>query len=97
MNIVGKILAVETGVAVNNQTSFQGYMQYIEAVYGFAIKAGAALSVLMIIYAGFKYLSSQGNPSAINEAKDIIIGTLSGFAMLLLVYYLLTILNMPKH
>ena len=91
------VLAIETGIAVGGQKSFTGgYIEYIQAVFSFALKMGVALTALMLIYAGYKYITSQGNPSAINEAKDIIIGSLSGFAMLLLIYLILNVLNLKQ-
>ncbi len=88
---------IKTGVKVGTRETFSGYVDYIESIYVFAMEIGVSLVALMIIYAGFKYVTSQGNPSAINEAKDIIIGALSGFAMLVLIYFILEILNLPKH
>ena len=67
----------------------------LSSIFSFALKLGAALTALMIIYAGYKYMTSQGNPTATGEAKEIIIGSLSGFAMLLLIYLLLNVLGFP--
>lgn len=94
------VLAVEVGIGIpddkgNTVNKFADYGAYIVAIYDFAIKLGSTLTALMIIYAGYRYLTSQGNPSAINEAKDIIIGSLSGFALLLLIYFILKLLNLP--
>lgn len=89
------VFAVETGVAIDGKTSFTGgYNEYISAVFSYSMKVGIVLTTLMIIYAGFKYMTSQGNPTALNEAKDIIVGSLSGFALLLLVYFVLNVLNL---
>ncbi|OGD61933.1 hypothetical protein A2215_02275 [Candidatus Berkelbacteria bacterium RIFOXYA2_FULL_43_10] len=99
-------LAVKTGIGVPTgendadgkpilKTDFTDYVGYMGAIFSFAMKAGAVLTTLMIIYAGYKYLTSQGNPTALGEAKDIIIGSLSGFAMLLLIYLILTVLQLP--
>lgn len=83
----------DTAIEVDGHSSFTGYADYITHLYNFSIKAGTALTILMLIYAGYKYLTSQGNPTAINEAKDIVIGSLSGFAFLLLVYLVLKIIG----
>jgi hypothetical protein len=101
-----KALAVTTGVGIPTgktdasgnpiaESNFGSYVEYMGAIFSFAMKAGAILTTLMIIYAGYKYLTSQGNPTALGEAKDIIIGSLSGFAMLLLIYLILTVLQLP--
>jgi len=83
------------GVPIGGETKFTGYGGYISAVFTFSLQLGSALAILMVIYAGYKYMTSQGNPSAINEAKDIIIGSLSGLSMLLLIYLILKVLNLP--
>lgn len=90
-----KAFAVEVGVAIPGfDPKFSSFSSYVSAVFQYSMKIGIVLTALMIIYAGYKYMTSQGNPSAINEAKDIIIGSLSGFALLLLIYFILNILNL---
>jgi hypothetical protein len=91
-----KVWALGIGLKMpGRDTDYTGYQQYIADIFNFAMIAGGALSVLMIIYAGFRYMTSQGNPSGINEAKDILIGSLSGFALLLLSYLILKVLGIP--
>ena len=87
--------AISVGVCLGGKCTFSGYKDYIVTIFGFAMKAGVVLTVLMLIYAGYKYMTSQGNPSALGEAKDIIVGSLTGFAMLVLVYFILTLLGTP--
>lgn len=61
------------------------YDRYIKGIYAFSIKVAVALCTLMVIYAGYKYLTSKGEASMINEAKDILFSTLMGAALLMLV------------
>lgn len=84
-----------TGVDIEGQHP-ANYTAYITAVLGYAQKVGVALATLMLIYAGYKYMTSQGNPTAVNEAKDIIIGSLSGLALLFLTTLLLSILGISS-
>lgn len=58
---------------------------YIRAIYAYSMKVAVALATLMVIYAGYKYLTSRGDTGAINEAKDILFSTLMGAALLMLV------------
>lgn len=74
--------------------NYSGYTDWIAAFYDFSTKLGAILTLLMLIFAGYKYMTSQGNPTAINEAKDILIGSLSGYALLLLVALILNVLQL---
>ena len=71
------------------------YQQYMTDLYGFSIQLGSSLAVVMIIYAGYKYLTSQGNQTALNDAKEILIGALLGLAILLLVRVILNALKLP--
>lgn len=72
--------------AIQSGSSYS-YTQYVEDLYGFSMKAAIALCTLMVIYAGYKYMTSRGDSSAINEAKDILVSTLMGAALLMLVVF----------
>lgn len=88
--------AIETGVEIPGEgSSFDSFVHYMSSIFSFALKLGAALTTMMIIYAGYKYMTSQGNTTSTSEAKEIIIGSISGFAMLLLIYLLLNVLGLP--
>ena len=58
--------------------------EYVRGLYAFSMKVAVALSFLMIIYAGYKYMTSRGDSGMINEAKDILFSTLMGAALLML-------------
>ncbi len=63
-----------------NITSVGGLVQTI--LEGF-IKIGMPFLVLAIIYCGFLFVSAQGKPEAIKKAKDALLYTLIGAAILL--------------
>lgn len=71
-----------TGIKSMGQYTFS---VYVRAIYAYSMKVAVALATLMVIYAGYKYLTSRGDSSAINEAKDILFSTLLGAALLMLV------------
>jgi TRAP-type C4-dicarboxylate transport system permease small subunit len=85
---------VGVGVSVGGQSKFY-YKTYIQAVYNYSIQLGSSLAVLMIIYAGYKYLTSRGDSSALSEAKDIFAGALLGLAVLLLIRLILNFIGLP--
>lgn len=92
---IDKAYALDTGVEIpGHGTTFADFNAYVKAVFDFSLKLGVALTALMLIFAGYKYMTSQGNPTALNEAKDIMIGSLSGFIILLLVYLILNVYNL---
>lgn len=83
-----------TGVDIPGQAgSVTSYKEYVTSMLEFAKNLGLMLAILMLIYAGYKYMTSQGNPTAINEAKEITIGALTGFILLFLVYLITNILG----
>lgn len=59
---------------------------YITGLYDWAIGICASLAVLMIMYGGYRYMASQSEPSAITEAKEIVVSALSGLILLGLVW-----------
>ena len=57
---------------------------YVSTLYKWVLGVGASLGVLIIIYAGYIYVTSQGNPDSLKTAKDLIIGVLVGLAVIIL-------------
>ncbi len=49
------------------------------------LRIGPSLVALMILYAGFEYITSKGNEQTIKAAKDRIFGSVIGFILLMLV------------
>lgn len=85
---------VNVGVGIGGKSNFY-YKTYIQAIYTYSITLGTSLAVLMIIYAGYKYLTSRGESSATSEAKDILGGALLGLAVLLLIRLILNFIGLP--
>ena len=69
--------------------SEQALPTYIGNIYHAAIPIAAGLATLVIIYGGYRYITSAGNPEALKDAKDIIVGALIGLVLLLLAYVIL--------
>lgn len=70
-------------------------VDYINDAYTWASIFGGILAVMMIIYAGFRYMTSYGDPEAISDAKDIVEKSLMGLALLILAAVILNTIN-PK-
>ncbi|MFA6963206.1 MAG: hypothetical protein WC227_00605 [Patescibacteria group bacterium] len=85
---------VQVGLKIDGKDNFD-YGEYVHAIYQFALKLGGTLTVLMIIYAGFVYMTSQGDNTKINTAKDVFMGTLLGYVLLLTLGMILDFLGMP--
>jgi len=67
--------------------------EYVKYVFNFAIWIAGALSLFFLVYGGFLYLTSAGNPSKMQDAKDQIIASLLGIAILGGSYAILNTIN----
>jgi hypothetical protein len=61
-------------------TSVEGFVSQLLSV---VFKIGSVLSILFIIYSGYLFVQARGNPGALGKAKDTLVGTLIGVALLL--------------
>ena len=48
----------------------------------------ALIFILMIIYGGFKFMTSTGNPKSIQSAKSLLISSFLGFTLIFLSYWI---------
>lgn len=87
-----KTYALTTGVKVGDTNSFTGYCGYVKAFATYSIEIGLLLSFLMVVYAGIRYATSQGNQTILNDAKEILYGVAIGFLLLLLINFVLKFL-----
>lgn len=101
--IIEKCYALGIGVPIPGSTTNPdgslrqnwNFNAYMYAVLNFAITLGLALSGLMIIYAGIRYMLSRGDTAQTGEAKNLLLGAIIGFSLLLLVKLILKVLNIP--
>lgn len=83
--LIGRAFAQESKISedfLENKTTTVGSL--VTELYKWAIPLGTALAVLVMIYAGYIYITSQGNPDSVKTAKDLIIGALVGLALIIL-------------
>jgi len=66
---------------------------YIKYIYNISFGIAAVIAFIAIVYAGFLYLSSVGDPNKIKEAKSRIFSALLGIGILLISYVLLIAIN----
>lgn len=66
---------------------------YIKTWYGFIIGTIGILATVMIMWAGFKWLTSRGNSKTISDAKDIIWSSITGLLIAFLSYTILNLMN----
>lgn len=57
--------------------------RYIIYIYTSAIALGGIISLISLLYGGFKYLTSAGNPGKMSDAKDQLIAGIIGLVVIL--------------
>lgn len=70
------------------------FREYFLDLIRVAVNIASALAVLMIVYGAFKYVTSGGDESKAKDGKDIIVGALVGFGLLLLIRVLIPLLGL---
>jgi len=78
------------------KTEYTSFGEYISDLIGYAINIGAALAVLVVIFGAFKYATSAGDEAKAKDAKDIILGAVIGFALLVLIRLIVPILGISQ-
>ncbi len=86
-------LKVPIGGDESVQISFPWIAQYIIAVYKYALGFASILAVIMIMAAGILYLVSAGNPQRISQAKNYIIGAITGLIIIVGSYTILNLIS----
>lgn len=61
----------------------QNFPELIYNILDAVVKIGAIFVVLFIVYAGFLFVTAQGDPGKIKDAKSILLYTLIGGVILL--------------
>ena len=74
----------EDKVCICNPISADSFEEIINNIINFIFNIALVLGPLMIVWAGGLYITSGGKPEQTTKAKNIIIYTLTGFAVILL-------------
>lgn len=83
----------ETQISFGGQRRFLHLGDFIQKMYRYAIGVAGILAAVMIIVAGFQWVTSGGNSEAISSAKKRIGGALVGVLIAYLSYAILNTLN----
>jgi len=70
-------------VTIKNPIGANTINELIKTILEGVIKIGMPIIALAIIYCGFLFVSAQGKPESIKKAKDALLYTLIGAAILL--------------
>ncbi|MDO8663335.1 MAG: hypothetical protein Q7K28_00630 [Candidatus Wildermuthbacteria bacterium] len=73
--------------------SSQSLSQIIAWFYYFIIGISGFAAFIMLVWGGFQYLASAGNPTQISDAKDRIKNALLGLLLILISWLILQVIN----
>lgn len=76
----------QTTFGVTNPISADDFPGLLKLIIDIVIKIGMPIVVLSIIYTGFLFIKAQGSPAGLKAAKEALIGTLIGAAIILGAY-----------
>ena len=82
LNLV-PVLVFAQGVILDNPLRAESFEELIGNVLNFLVWVGFAVAPLMIIIAGFLFVTSGGDPAKITKAKNIMLYTAIGLAIIL--------------
>ena len=99
LNLINKVQAAlpSPSLSENDLRNATDVGDFISKLYPWAIGFGVGLASLVMIYAGYIYVTSQGNPDSTKTAKDLIVGALVGLALIILAGMILrSVVGIPE-
>ena len=75
------------------QVTGRSFIDYMIAIYKWSVTAIAIIAVIMIMIAGFQWMTAAGNASAIGQARSRISSSLIGLLLAVGAYSLLSFIN----
>ena len=73
--------------------SGKSFIEYMSAIYKWSVGAIAIIAIVMIMIAGFQWMTAAGNASAIGQAKSRISSSLIGLLLAIGAYSILNFVN----
>lgn len=84
----------QLGVDIPGSSGVTDFRGYLTAIVNFCTNTlGPTLATLMIIIGGYLYMSSAGDTTQTNKAKDIIFGAIFGYLILFLLKLILNVIG----
>ncbi len=82
-----------TAVSFGQKNVFTNFGEFIKWIYQYGIQVAGGLAVVMIIVAGFEWITSGGSPEKIGSAKKRIGGAMMGLFLAVMSYFILNMVN----
>ncbi len=91
---LGVPIPVRSGAGFAMKHCVGSMKEYLKDIYSFLIVIASLSAVLMIIWGGYIYITSSGEPAKTTSAKEIIIGAITGLVLLLSASLLISTLGL---
>lgn len=72
-----------SAITFTNPLGVNTFEELLEAIINFVFWVGITLAPLMIIIAGFTYVTSGGSPDKVKKAKDLMLWAIIGLVILI--------------
>ena len=56
---------------------------FLQSILAFVVRIGTIVVILMLVYVGYKFVAAQGNETALQEARRMLLWTVVGALILL--------------
>jgi len=83
----------ETAVNFGGKQVFTHFGDFVKWIYKYGVQVAGILAVVMIIVAGFGWVTSGGSPEKITSAKKKIGGAMMGLFLAVMSYFILNLVN----
>lgn len=87
------IPSLAEAIIIPNPLDAETFEELIENLIDFIFWVAVAIAPLMIIISGFYFLTAAGDPQKVKTAKDIILWTVVGFAIVLLAKGIISVIK----
>jgi|GEM_PF-678899 heme/copper-type cytochrome/quinol oxidase subunit 2 len=89
---LGDKIGSEVGELEGND-SIDSVDSLVDAIVNIAVPVAILCLVVLVVYAGYMLISSQGNPDKIKEGKDVLTNAIIGFFIVVLSIVILVLLS----
>jgi|GEM_PF-3138866 len=87
---------IKLQVPIFDYTQAKDIAEYIAKIYGYALYILVPIAIIVIIYAGARWILAAGNMPQIKEAKNYIVNAFIGLTIALFGYLILSLLGLTQ-
>ncbi len=84
---------IEGGLGVLGGGQIENEQDLINAIVGVAVPVAVLCLIVLVVYAGYMLISSQGNPDKLQEGKEVLTNAIIGFFIIVLSVVILLLIS----